>query len=72
MVSSELLERVAALSEDDRVQLAVYIQETLGAGGVPDAEQQALVEGRDDEMRANLELGLSKDEAVAALRALRA
>jgi len=70
MMSSQLLASVAALSEDERVELLGYIESTLDGGAVPSAEQQVMIQRRVAEMKANPELGLSKDEAIAAARAL--
>lgn len=72
MVSAELLASVAALSADDRIELVGYIESTLEGGAVPTLEQHELVTRRDAELRANPEFGLSKDEAITAIRALRA
>lgn len=71
MVSTELLASVAALSVDDRMELVGYIESTLHGGNVPTPGQHDLVARRDAELRANPDLGLSKDEAIAAIQALR-
>ncbi len=72
MVSAELVAEVAALSEDDRAELLGYIESTFDGGVVPAPEQHELVTRRDAELRANPNLGLTKDEAIASIRALRA
>ena len=72
MVSTDLLASVAALSEDERIELITYIENTLDTSeAVPSPEQHGVVSGRVAEMRANPELGMSKDEAISALWALR-
>ncbi|MFV0463012.1 MAG: addiction module protein [Nostocoides sp.] len=70
MVSMDLLASVAALSEDERVELVGYIEQTLDTPVAPTAEQQVLVERRVAELKADPGLGLTKDEAIAAARAL--
>lgn len=70
MVSADLLASVAALSEDERVELVGFIEQTLDAPVVPSDEQQVEVQRRVAELKANPGLGLSKDEAIAAARAL--
>jgi hypothetical protein len=72
VVSTELLASVAALSEDERVELVGYIESTLGGGVVPTPEQHQVVARRDAELRANPDLGLTKEQAIAGIRALRA
>jgi hypothetical protein len=72
MVSTELLASVAALSPEDRIELVGYIESTLNGGAVPTLEQHELVAQRDAQLRANPDLGLTKDDAIAAIRALRA
>lgn len=72
MVSTEFLASVAALSVDDRLELVGYIESTLDGGAVPTPEQHEVVARRDAELRADPDLGLTKDEAIAAIRALRA
>lgn len=49
-----------------------FIESTLDGGKVPTPAQHELVARRDAELRANPDLGLTKDEAIAAIRALRA
>lgn len=71
MVSNDLLERVAALSADERLKLVGYIESTLAGGVVPTPEQQAHVARRDAELRADPGLGLTKHEAGEAIQALR-
>ncbi len=70
MVKSDLLASVAALSEAERIELVGFIESTLGAPVVPTADQQQLVERRLSEMQADPARGMSKDEALAATRAL--
>lgn len=70
MVSTELLASVAALTEDERVELVGYIEHTLDAPVVPTASQQALVERRISELKEDSSFGMSKDQAIAAARAL--
>jgi len=71
MVSNELLESVAALSVDERIELIIHIEHTLdGPDAAPDAEQHALAVSRLAEMRADPTLGMSLDEHLEAARAL--
>lgn len=70
MVSTELLASVAALSEDERVELVGYIEQTLDSPVVPTADQQVVIERRFAELKADRSLGLSKDQAITAARAL--
>jgi hypothetical protein len=72
VVSEELLANVAALSEDECVELVGYMESTLDSAKVPTSAQDELVARRDAKLRANPDLGLTKDEAIAAIRALRA
>ena len=72
VVSTELVAKVAALSEDERVELVGYIESSLEGGALPTPEQHELVTRRDAELGANPDLGLTRDEAIAAIRALRA
>jgi hypothetical protein len=72
VVSVELLAKVAALSEGARVELSGYIESTLDDGTVPTPEQHELVVRRDAELGAKPDLGLTKEESIAAVRALRA
>lgn len=72
MVSTELLASVAALPVDDRIELVGYIKSTLDGGVVPTPEQHDLVARRDAELRDDPDRGLTKDEAISAIRALRA
>ena len=70
MVSTDLLASVAALSEAERIELVGYIEQTLDTRVSPTPEQQMLVEQRVADLKADPGLGLSKDEAIAAARAL--
>ena len=72
MVSTELLASLAALSAEDRIELVGYIESTLDGGAVPTPEQHEFVARRDAKLRAHPDLALSKDEAITAIRALRA
>ena len=69
-MTTELLASVAALSEDERVELVGYIEQTLDAPVAPTDAQQVEIERRVAELKANPELGLTKDEAITAARAL--
>lgn len=69
-MSTDFLASVAALSEDERIALVGYIEQTLGGAVAPTEEQQALIERRVAELRENPALGLSADESIAAARAL--
>ena len=60
MVSTDLLASVAALSEDERIELVGYIEQTL----------DTRVSQRVADLKADPGLGLSKDDAIAAARAL--
>lgn len=72
MVSRELLASVAGLSIGERVELVGYIESTLNGGALPTSEQQETVARRDAELRANPDLGLTKDQAISAIWAGRA
>ncbi|MDR3068736.1 MAG: addiction module protein [Cellulomonas sp.] len=73
MVSNELLESVAALSVDERIELIAHIEHTLDdQDAAPDAHQHALVERRVAQMRADPTLGVSLDEHLDAVRTLTA
>lgn len=70
MVSTEILASVDALSDAERVELLAYIEDSLGAG--PSTDQQVTADRRLAEMKADPDLGLTLDEAVASARALTA
>ena|GEM_PF-1509410 len=72
MVSNELLETVATLSVDERLELIAHIEHTLDEPEAvpPDAEQHALAVRRLAEMRADPTLGMSFDEHLEAARQL--
>ena len=53
-------------------RMVAYIESTLGGGVMPTPEEHAVVALRDAELRANPDLGLTRDAAVAAIWALRA
>ncbi|WP_340540370.1 addiction module protein [Nocardioides sp. GXZ039] len=72
MVSTELLAAVDALSDDERIELVAHIEETLDADLRLTPEQLATIERRHAELVADLDRGLSLDEAIAAVRALTA
>ncbi len=69
MVSPQLLRTVDALNEDERIQLIAYIEGTFDVELEPTEKQKALVTQRDAELKANPELGISFEDAKAALRA---
>ena len=69
MVSTELLETVAALSGDARVKLISHIEHTLNVDAIPVVAQQALVAGRVAAMEADPTFGEILDGNLADVRA---
>ncbi|TXJ03896.1 MAG: hypothetical protein E6Q27_09365 [Aeromicrobium sp.] len=71
MVSAEVLASVDAMTVDERFELIGYIEQSLEPELVPTAEQHGMIQGRLADMKVTRSLGLTLDEAKAAIRSSR-